>query len=401
MKTLYLDCGMGAAGDMLAAALLELLPDPAAFVERLNGLGLPGVSFALEKSVKCGVTGSRLAVTAAGQEEGEEHPHSHDHHGHGHSHEHRNLHDIRHLVEDHLQLPEAVRGNVLAVYDRIAQAESRVHGAPVEQIHFHEVGTLDAVADITAVCLLIHTLAPEEILASPVRVGSGQVRCAHGLLPVPAPATALLLREVPIYAGDLAGELCTPTGAALLTHFVTKFGPMPAMKVGAIGYGMGKKDFPAANCLRAMLGRREEAGDTVCQLACNLDDMTPEALGFAQERLWEAGALDVYTVPIGMKKSRPGVLLACLCREEDAGRMTEVLLRHTTTLGVRQTSLTRALRPRSFRTVRTPWGPVTVKEAPGGGKPEYEEAAAIARRENLTLREVQEAAMEAWRRPEP
>lgn len=185
MKTLYLDCGMGAAGDMLAAALLELLPDPAAFVETLRGLGLPGVGFTLEKSVKCGVTGSHLAVTVAGQEEGEEHPHSHDHHGH--SHEHRNLHDIRHLVEDHLQLPEAVRGDILAVYDRIAQAESRVHGVPVEDIHFHEVGTLDAVADITAVCLLIHTLAPEEILASPVRVGSGQVRCAHGLLPVPAP----------------------------------------------------------------------------------------------------------------------------------------------------------------------------------------------------------------------
>lgn len=208
MKTLYLDCGMGAAGDMLAAALLELLPDPAAFVETLRGLGLPGVGFTLEKSVKCGVTGSHLAVTVAGQEEGEEHPHSHDHHGH--SHEHRNLHDIRHLVEDHLQLPEAVRGDILAVYDRIAQAESRVHGVPVEDIHFHEVGTLDAVADITAVCLLIHTLAPEEILASPVRVGSGQVRCAHGLLPVPAPATALLLREAPIYAGDLAGSCAPP-----------------------------------------------------------------------------------------------------------------------------------------------------------------------------------------------
>ena len=394
MKTLYLDCGMGAAGDMLAAALLELLPDPAAFVETLRGLGLPGVGFTLEKSVKCGITGSHLAVTVAGQEEGEEHPHSHDHHGH--SHEHRNLHDIRHLVEDHLQLPEAVRGDILAVYDRIAQAESRVHGVPVEDIHFHEVGTLDAVADITAVCLLIHTLAPEEILASPVRVGSGQVRCAHGLLPVPAPATALLLREAPIYAGDLAGELCTPTGAALLTHFVTKFGPMPVMQVEKIGYGMGKKDFPAANCVRAMLGRREEEGDTVCQLECNLDDMTPEALGFAQERLWEAGALDVYTVPIGMKKSRPGVLLACLCREEDAGKLAEAILRHTTTLGVRRMSLARTLRPRSFRTVQTPWGPVTVKETPGGGKPEYEEAAAIARREGLTLREVQEAAMEQW-----
>ena len=186
------------------------------------------------------------------------------------------------------------------------------------------------------------------------------------------------------------------TGAALLAHFGQAFGPMPVMQVEKIGYGMGKKDFPAANCVRAMLGRREEEGDTVCQLECNLDDMTPEALGFAQERLWEAGALDVYTVPIGMKKSRPGVLLACLCREEDAGKLAEAILRHTTTLGVRRMSLARTLRPRSFRTVQTPWGPVTVKETPGGGKPEYEEAAAIARREGLTLREVQEAAMEQW-----
>lgn len=180
MKTLYLDCGMGAAGDMLAAALLELLPEPGAFVNRLNGLGLPGVTFALERSVKCGITGSHLTVLVGGQEEGE-----HDHHGR--SHTHRGLREIRHLVEDHLQLSEAVRQDVLAVYDRIAQAESQVHGVPVEEIHFHEVGTLDAVADITAVCLLMHTLAPQKILASPVRVGSGQVRCAHGCCRSPPP----------------------------------------------------------------------------------------------------------------------------------------------------------------------------------------------------------------------
>lgn len=236
MKILYLDCGMGAAGDMLAAALLELLPDPAGFVERLNGLGLPDVTFSLEKSVKCGIAGTHLAVSVAGQEEGASHGHS--------SHAHNDLHGIRHLVQGHLDLPEAVREDILAVYDRLAQAESRVHGVPVEQIHFHEVGTLDAVADITAVCLLIHTLAPERILASPVRVGSGQVRCAHGLLPVPAPATAVLLQGIPIYAGEIAGELCTPTGAALLKHFVSQFAEMPLMQVQAAGYGMGKRTFP-------------------------------------------------------------------------------------------------------------------------------------------------------------
>ena len=390
MKILYLDCGMGAAGDMLAAALLELLPDPAGFVERLNGLGLPDVTFSLEKSVKCGIAGTHLAVSVAGQEEGASHGHS--------SHAHNDLHGIRHLVQGHLDLPEAVREDILAVYDRLAQAESRVHGVPVEQIHFHEVGTLDAVADITAVCLLIHTLAPERILASPVRVGSGQVRCAHGLLPVPAPATAVLLQGIPIYAGEIAGELCTPTGAALLKHFVSEFAEMPLMQVQAAGYGMGKKDFPAANCVRALLGRtEEEAEQAVCQLACNLDDMTPEALGFAQERLWEAGALDVYTTSIGMKKSRPGVLLTCLCRPEDVGNMTDLLFRHTSTLGVRRLGLTRSVLPRRFQTVSTPWGPVTVKVASDGRyKAEYEEAAAIARRENLPLEAVQEAVRAAW-----
>jgi len=385
MKTLYLDCGMGAAGDMLAAALLELLPEPGAFVNRLNGLGLPGVTFALERSVKCGITGSHLTVLVGGQEEGE-----HDHHGR--SHTHRGLREIRHLVEDHLQLSEAVRQDVLAVYDRIAQAESQVHGVPVEEIHFHEVGTLDAVADITAVCLLMHTLAPQKILASPVRVGSGQVRCAHGLLPVPAPATALLLRGAPIYAGDLTGELCTPTGAALLTHFVTRFGPMPVMQVEAIGYGMGKKDFPAANCVRAMLGGTEEGADTVCLLACNLDDMTPEAVGFAQEQLLKAGVLEVYTTPVGMKKNRPGILLTCLCRPEDKEKALSTLFAHTSTLGVRESLCSRYTLRRSQYTVETELGPVRVKESSGWGvsrcKPEYDDLARLAEQHGLSLQEV-------------
>src|SRR5699024_82380 len=161
---------------------------------------------------------------------------------------------------------------------------------------------------VVAVCWLIHDLAPEQILASPIHVGWGQVRCAHGILPVPAPATAHILRDVPTYGGSVEGELCTPTGAALLKHFAQSFGPSPVMRVEKIGYGMGKKDFEAANCLRAMLGETQEGRETIAQLCCNLDDMTPEALGFVQERLWEAGALDVTTTPVGMKKNRPGVL---------------------------------------------------------------------------------------------
>lgn len=383
MRTLYLDCSMGAAGDMLGAALLELLPDREAFLEKLNGLGLPGVRYTLEPAVKCGVTGSHLTVTVEGEQE-QDHSEHHNHHAHN------DLHSISHLVADHLRLPEAVKDHVLQVFRSIAQAESRVHGVPMEQIHFHEVGTMDAIADVTAVCLLLEELKPEQVAASPVHVGSGQVKCAHGILPVPAPATALLLQGVPIYGGQIQGELCTPTGAALLKHYVNSFGPMPLMTVDTVGYGMGNRNFPAANCVRAMLGTTEASCEDIACISCNLDDMTPEDIGFAQECLLEAGALDVYTTPIGMKKSRPGVLLTCLCSLEDRARMEELMLRHTTTLGVRTVIAQRRIQSRRFETLQTPYGPVRVKRAGDKAKPEYEDLAQIARSQNLTISQVRE-----------
>ncbi len=409
MKTLYLDLSMGAAGDMLAAALLELLPDPDSFLAELNGLGIPGVRYQRERAVKCGVTGTHLAVTVDGEEE-----HSHDHHPHDHGHEHHHdqgthdhehrlghehgshhhsgIHDIEHIVRDHLALPSKVKDDVMAVYALIAQAESHVHGAPVTEIHFHEVGTMDAVADITAVCLLMDRLAPDLVTASPVHVGNGQVRCAHGILPVPAPATAHILRDVPIYGGQIQGELCTPTGAALLKHFAAQFGPMPLMRTQAVGYGCGKKDFEAANCVRAMLGEAGDGGDQVAVLSCNLDDMTAEALGFAVERLFEAGALDAYTVPAGMKKSRPGVLLQAICRIQDRQAVTEALFRHTTTLGIREIISRRYVLERSVQALDTPWGPVRRKESSGYGvsriKYEYEDLARIAREQKISLEQA-------------
>lgn len=415
MKTLYLDCGMGAAGDMLAAALLELLPDREAFVNELNGLGIPGVRFQAAPAVKCGITGTHMTVTVNGAEEesfdhqhghthdhehahDHEHPHDHEHahdheHGHEHGHHHHSgLHDIEHIVRGYLHLPQAVQDDVMAVYGLIAEAESHAHGVPVTEIHFHEVGTLDAVADVTAVCLLMHRLAPDEVVVSPVHVGSGQVHCAHGILPVPAPATAFILRGVPIYGGSVRGELCTPTGAALLKHFATRFGAMPAMQVESIGYGMGKKDFEAANCVRAMLGETESRGDTVLELSCNVDDMTAEAIGFAMERLFAGGALEVYTVPIGMKKSRPGTLLRVMCRELDREAMLALLFRHTTTLGVRETVTRRYVLDRKLETLETPCGPVRRKVSSGYGvrreKYEYDDLARIAREKNISLREA-------------
>lgn len=255
MKTLYFDLGMGAAGDMLTGALLELMPDREAALEQLNRLGLPHTQFSMEQGSKCGISGTHIHVTVLGQEEQpcQDEPRHEQEHAHDHGHSHTAMADIRQTVQA-LSVSDAVKARVLEVYARIAQAESQVHGVSVSEIHFHEVGTLDALADITAVCYLLEQLAPERIVASPVEVGYGKIRCAHGILPVPAPATAQILLGVPIRAGDIPGELCTPTGAALLRQFVSDFGPMSLMTVERIGYGLGQKDFPAANCLRAMLG---------------------------------------------------------------------------------------------------------------------------------------------------
>ena len=394
MKTLYLDCGMGAAGDMLTAALLELLPEPDKFVERLNALGIPEVQFVKEAAVKCGITGTHISVKVHGEEESEEMHHHHDHeheHDHHHHHHHSSLHDIEHIIS-HLRLPRKTEEDVLAVYGLIAEAESHAHGVPVSEIHFHEVGTMDAVADITAVCLLMNELAPQKVVVSPVHVGSGQVHCAHGILPVPAPATAYILKDVPIYGGSIKGELCTPTGAALLKHFATEFGSMPVMKTGAVGYGMGKKDFEAANCVRAMLGESEDKSDTVSELSCNVDDMTAEAVGFAVERLFEGGALEVYTVPIGMKKSRPGTLIRVMCREQDREKLLELIFRYTTTIGVRETVTKRYVMDREITALETPYGEVRKKTSSGYGvsrcKYEYEDIARIARERDISIDEA-------------
>lgn len=398
-KTLYLDCGMGAAGDMLTAALLELLPNREAFTAELNALSIPSVTFTTETVQKCGITGTHMTVKVNGEEESENmHAHAHEHmhtseqiSHHHHHHHHSGMHEISHIIDD-LPVSNQVKADVRAVYALIAEAESHVHNKPVTEIHFHEVGTMDAVADITAVCLLMERLAPEQVVVSPIHVGSGQVKCAHGILPVPAPATAYILRGVPLYGGSIQGELCTPTGAALLRHFATKFGDMPVMKTTAIGYGMGKKDFEAANCVRALLGETEDAGDFITMLECNLDDMSAEAVGFAQERLFAAGALDVYTMAAQMKKSRPGVVLYVMCRSEEKQKMVSLLFRHTTTLGVREQTYQRYTLSRTVDTVQTAYGKVRRKLSSGYGvsreKYEYEDVARIAREQGMSFAEI-------------
>lgn len=387
MKTLYLDCGMGAAGDMLTAALLELFPQPEKIIDELNTLGIPHVEFSMEKSVKCGITGTHVSVKVHGEEEFE---HAHAHH-HPHEHTHNSLHDIEHLLS-HMHINDAIRKDVMAVYNLIANAESKAHGVPVSEIHFHEVGHLDAVADVTAVCLLMDKLSPEKVIVSPVHAGSGQVHCAHGILPVPAPATAHILQGCPIYGGQIKGELCTPTGAALLKYFADDFGDMPVMKVSAIGYGMGKKDFVAANCVRAMLGETDSTKDVMYELNCNVDDMTAEAIGFALECCFKAGAAEAFTLPVNMKKSRPGTLLRVLCREEFKNALIQTLFKHTSTAGIREAKVQRSVLERSITTIDTPYGPIRRKDYSGYGvsrsKYEYDDLAHIAAKYEISIEEL-------------
>ena len=432
MKTLYLECNMGAAGDMLMAALYELL-DPAAraaFVDKMNALGLPGVAVRPVAAKTCGIAGTHMAVTVHGEEEdqhahphGQEHAHPHDHghphehahehppvppaHGHGpeHLHEHPHEHEHEHAhhhhatpghiaaVIDGLPLPEDVRAAARAVYDGIARAEAKAHGCEIGDVHYHEVGALDAVADVTGVCYALHLLAPDRIVASPVHVGSGTVRCAHGVMPVPAPATANLLAGIPTYGGAVRGELCTPTGAALLAHFAASFGPQPVMAVEKVGVGIGTREFEQANCVRAFWGESAEAANgEIVELVANIDDMTPEHLAFAAARLLEAGALDVYTTPGTMKKGRPGHVLTVLAAPGQADALARAVLRETATNGLRVRRCGKYFLTPSIGTVDTPWGPVRIKQAEGFGvchqKPEYDDLARIAAAHGLPLEQV-------------
>ena len=500
MKILYLDLGMGAAGDMLTAALLDSMneEDKTEAIKEISLLGIPDVTFDVEKSVKCGIMGTHVSVKVHGVDEseglyewhehgenGHEHhihdedgcfdnersknENEHSHHGHGedgyeyhahgnkvtehnhlenredgygchvhdvnehghdchehdadghehkHHHHHSNLQKINDIV-DSLNVSDEIKTDVKAIYKILAEAEGHVHDRPVTEIHFHEVGTMDAVADITATCLLIRKIGADKILASPIHVGSGQVRCAHGILPVPAPATAYILKGIPMYSTELKGELCTPTGAAILKYFVDEFGPMPAMTSDGIGYGMGYKDFERANCVRAIVGTDIEARsdivlnhiksapgqesgqnqslttDSIIELRCNIDDMTGEEIGFAFEQLLSAGARDVFTTPITMKKNRPGVLLTVICSATDKDTMVRNIFKYTTTIGIRETICNRYILDRTSKTLNTPLGQVREKRVSGYGversKLEYDDIATIARNTGMSLMEVKDS----------
>ena len=443
---------MGCAGDMLTAALFELLSEEqkASFLEKMNGLGLPGVHVAAEPAVTCGIAGTHMAVTVHGQEEGDhdDHHHDHDHHDHSdhhhdyHEHDHGHEHTVPHLhVHDHIHdhehdhvhdhehghdhphehdhghehhhhaspdhirglidgmdLPEEVKVRARGVYDAIAQAEAKAHGCPVGEVHYHEVGALDAVADVVGACYALCLLSPDRIVASPVHVGSGTVRCAHGVMPVPAPATANLLTGVPAYGGEVFGELCTPTGAALLVTFAQSFGPMPALAADKVGCGVGRKVFDRPNCVRVFLGESGDgANGSISELVCNIDDMTPEALAYACEQLRAEGALDIYTLPGTMKKGRSGHLLTVLCDPAQEARMARAVLTHTTTIGLRVRRCEKYFLTPGTAAVSTPYGEIDVKTAEGFGlskvKPEHASVAAAAQANGVPYQTVWQAAL--------
>ena len=337
-----------------------------------------------------------------------EHEHAHEH---GHEHAHHTLRDIHEIVAT-LDLPAKVKEDVCAVYASIAAAESQVHGKTVNEIHFHEVGTMDAVADITSVCILMDMIKPDKVVVSPIATGFGKVHCMHGILPVPAPATAFILKGVPTYSGRIEGELCTPTGAALIKTFADEFGNMPVMVTERIGYGMGKKDFEAANCVRVMLGEElknntcasnqndvltdpefhvsaVDHADRICTLECNIDDMTGEEIGFATDELMKCGARDVFTIPINMKKGRPGILLSVICSMEDKEKMVRDIFRLTSTIGIRQKICERYVLDRKIEKKNTPYGEVSIKRVSGYGversKVEYEDLNRIAEAEGISV----------------
>lgn len=408
MKVIFFECNMGAAGDMLMSAMLDLLDEPEKFIQELNMLNIPGVHFDLMQSVKCGITGRYIKVSVHGVQEDEIYR-EHSHHEHSHEHHHAGLSDINNII-DSLNVSDKIKTDAKNIYAIIADAESKVHARAVTDIHFHEVGTLDAIADVVGSCMLFDEIAPDKVITSPINTGSGTVHCAHGILPVPAPATALILKGVPIYSGKIQSELCTPTGAAILKYFTDEFMEMPKLQIEKIGYGMGKKDFEQANCVRAFSGKicdlknstdeeydtsnttSAEFSDTILELACNIDDMTAEAIGYAMEVLIENGAYDVFTTPIGMKKCRPGTMITCLCDINQKDKFTRLMFENTTTLGVRMYECERSILKRTVVTEETELGVVHYKQAEGFGvirrKPEYEDVKKLAQTNNMSFGDV-------------
>jgi uncharacterized protein (TIGR00299 family) protein len=375
---------MGASGDMIMSSLFELIENKKDFLNKINNLGLPNVKVTSKEVIKSGIKGTHIEVLIHDKEE---HLHSKNH-----PHKSTRLGTIENIIEK-LNISRTIKKNSLQIYKIIANAEAHVHNKKINQIHFHEVGNLDAIVDIVGSCLLIENISPDRIIASSINLGSGFTSCMHGIVPVPAPATAFILKGIPTYSTALDGELCTPTGAAILKFFATEFNTMPEMIINKIGYGIGAKDFKILNCLRAFLGKTTtkslNTNESITKLECNLDDMTGESISFATNTLLKSGALDVYTTAIQMKKNRPGILLTCLCNIDQSNFFADLILKHTSTLGVRMSTCKRYSLDRKISKIATPYGNINIKVSKNlnieKSKIEYNDIAKIAKLKNISF----------------
>ena len=414
MRILYLDCGMGAAGDMLAGALVSLLSkeEQESFIKMINNIGVDGVKVSLSDDAKCGITGKHFKVEIDGVEEHSHDVHEHEHHHeheqeHGHHHEHGDGHNDNDNHGHHHHgtdpFPEELEtvaekldcpNDIQKVYELLAEAEAKVHGKDVSEIHFHEVGMKDALIDIASVVYLMNKLKVDKVVVSPVNVGFGKVKCAHGILPVPAPATAELVKGIPTYAGRFEGELLTPTGAALLKYYADEFSYQPLMNVIKCGYGTGNKNFESANVVKAVLGEvtDELISENIIELNCNVDDMSAEDMAYATKALIENGAKDAFVTPVIMKKGRSGMLLTVLCSAIDKERFVSLIFKHTSTIGIRVKETERIILNRHEETVHTKLGDVRVKYSEGYGvkraKPEFEDLRKLAEENNISVAEA-------------
>ena len=391
MRIAYFDCFSGASGDMILASAIAAGADIERLRRDLAGLGVPGFRIEATQVRKQGFAATQFEVQV---DPAVEKPHRH-------------LKHILQIIQGG-QLSEPVRKMAEAVFTRLAEAEAKVHGTTIEKVHFHEVGAIDSIVDIIGACLALDQLGVERVYVSPIPTGSGTIRCDHGEMPIPAPATAELLKGVPLAASEEVGELTTPTGAAILTTLARGYGPMPAMTVTQIGIGAGRREGKTrANILRLMLGELAEVSgsdeaDEILVLETNLDDVTSETIGYVCDRLFAAGAVDVFSSPIYMKKNRPATLLTVLAPPEARAAMEDLLFAETTTFGVRVQTARRSKLSRSMATVETEFGPIQVKVGRRGGQvvrvsPEYEDCRAAAERAGRPLIEVMEAARRAWK----
>jgi len=386
MKTLYFDCFAGASGDMILGGLVAAGAEPRALIDQLQLLGVAGWKIDFETVDRSGISSTFARVQTA------------------HEHVHRHLSDILKIIYQS-QLKQSIKDRAALIFSRLAEAESRVHNEPVEKIHFHEVGALDALIDVCGAAIGFDLLGIEQFISSPLRVGYGMAQMAHGRFPIPPPAVAELLRDRPIYAGDVEGEFVTPTGAAIITAVCDRFENIPAMKIEATGYGAGTrnpKGFP--NALRLLVGVTEtvaSADETLMMIETNIDDMSPQLFGYVMERALELGALDCYLTQTQMKKNRPGSLISILCRPRDREKFLEMLFAETTTIGARTYEVQRRALLRETIRVETQFGAIDVKVARGNNghvnaMPEFDQCRAAATAADVPLREVQEAARQAY-----